>query len=101
MEYAALGLDYINEHSQNLLLVYLSESRSVSLASVRYLVEHASNDVNQIHSIKSETPLLCAISRQNIDTEVVRYLLDQGASVDFINSCGLINTQLALVFSSV
>ena len=78
----------------------MSESKSVSLESVRYMVEHASNDVNQIHSIKKETPLLFAISRPNIDIEVVRYLLNQGASVDFLNSCGLINTQLALVFSS-
>ena len=82
-------------------MVYLSESKSVSLESVRYMVEHASNDVNQIHSIKKETPLLFAISRPNIDiVEVVRYLLVKGASVDFLNSCGLINTQLALVFSS-
>ena len=56
--------------------------------------------MNQIHSIKKETPLLFAISRPNIDIEVVRYLLVKGASVDFLNSCGLINTQLALVFSS-
>ena len=81
-------------------MVYLSESKSVSLESVRYMVEHASNDVNQIHSIKKETPLLFAISRPNIDIEIVRYLLVKGASVDFLNSCGLINTQLALVFSS-
>ncbi len=81
-------------------MVYLSESKLISLESVRYMVEHASNDVNQIHCIKKETPLLFAISRPNIDIEVVRYLLNQGASVDFLNSCGLINTQLALVFSS-